>query len=684
MSRLQNRSALTLAILVAIAAPAWAAEKSHPHTAREEARKLDEVVVTASPLKTALDDLARPAEVLTGVALDERRAGTLGETVQSLAGVQSSNFGPGVGRPIIRGLDGSRVQVLANGLSSLDVSTVSVDHAVSIEPFLADSIEVLKGPANLFFGSGAIGGAVNVVDSRLPTERADRFISGRAETRIGTANDERTALFRLDGGVNGIAWHIDGLARETGDIEIPGFVYSSDLRAEEIAEGEDPADFERDTLKNSSTSTNSASGGLSYLGERFFWGGSLSSYVTDYGIPGGAHSHGGGEEEAVRIDLDQSRGDFRFGMNNVGPFKQVSVRATDSEYEHVEMEGSEIGTRFLNDATEARLEAVQNELFGWNGAVGLQYAERDFEAIGDEAFVPPTNSLDNGIFIMQERSFGAFKAELGARHDRVNVEMTSGLSERRFYANSGSLGLRWNASDVWHVSLNLDSAERAPTAEELFSEGAHIATATYEIGDPLLETEQANRAEIGLHFHGERFEGRAALYRTDFNGFIYLADAGIEIDELPVRVWTQADAEFRGWEIEGTATLADGANGKWALRGFADGVTGELDAGGNLPRIAPGRAGLDLTWTMDAWRATAGVVNYQKQNDVAAGETATDAFTLLNAQVAYHWDTQTFGWEAYVQGSNLTDEEARLHTSFLKDVAPLMGRNFTAGLRVFF
>lgn len=683
MSRIQPRSALTLAIVVALSVPAWAAEKSHPHTAREEARKLDEVVVTATPLKTALDELIRPADVLTGVALDERRAGTLGETVQSIAGVQSSNFGPGVGRPIIRGLDGSRVQVLANGLSSLDVSTVSVDHAVSIEPFLADSIEVLKGPANLFFGSGAIGGAVNVVDSRLPTERVDRFISGRAETRLGSANGEGTALFRLDGGLNGFAWHVDGLARETDDVEIPGFVYSSNLRAEEIAEGENPADFERGTLENTSTSTNSASGGLSYLGERFFWGGSLSSYVTEYGIPGGAHSHGG-EEESVRIDLDQSRGDIRFGMNDVGPFKQMSVRATSSEYEHVEMEGAEVGTRFLNDATEARFEAVQNALFGWDGAFGLQYAERDFEAIGDEAFVPPTTSLDTGVFLMQERSFGDFKLELGGRHDRVNVEMTSGLAERRFYANSGSMGLRWNASDVWHLSLNLDSAERAPTAEELFSEGAHIATATYEIGDPLLDAEQANRAEIGLHFHGERFEGRAAIYRTDFNGFVYLADAGIEIDELPVRLWTQADAEFRGWEIEGTATLVEGANGKWALRGFADGVTGELKAGGDLPRIAPGRVGLDMTWTMDAWRASAGVVNYQKQDNVAEGETATDAFTLVNAQLAYHWDTQTFGWEAYVQGSNLTDEDARLHTSFLKDVAPLMGRNFTAGLRVFF
>lgn len=262
--------------------------------------------------------------------------------------------------------------------------------------------------------------------------------------------------------------------------------------------------------------------------------------------------------------------------------------------------------------------------------------------------------------------------------------MANGLADLDFDATSGSVGLRWAPAELWHLSLNLDRAERAPTAEELFAEGTHVATSTYEIGDILLETERANRAELGVHLHGERFEGRAAVYQTRFDDFIYLSDTGLEIDDLPVRVWTQADAEFRGWEIEGTAVLADAANGKWTLRGFADGVDGELDAGGNLPRIAPGRFGLDLGWSLDAWRASLGAVRYRAQDDVAEGETPTDGFTLVNAQVAYHWDTQTFGWEAYLQGSNLTDEDARLHTSFLKDVAPLMGRNLTAGLRVFF
>lgn len=689
MTRSLVRSALALSVAAALSAPAFASDANHPHTAqaaRDEARKLDTVKVTATPLDTALDELARPVDVLAGVGLDDRRAGTLGETVASLAGVQSSHFGPGVGRPIIRGLDGGRVSVLANGLSTLDVSTVSVDHAVAIEPFLADRIEVLKGPANLFFGNGAIGGAVNVVDHRIPTERSERFISGRAEVRTGTGNEEKASLFRLDGGSGNFAWHLDGLLRDTADIDIPGFVYSADLRAEEIAEGEDPDGFERGTLENSATNSRSLAGGFAYLGDRVFWGASLSNYGTDYGIPGGHghHGHGDDDEGGVRIELDQNRSDVRFGLNDLGPLKQVALHATFNDYEHVEFEGTEVGTRFINEATEARLEAVQKEVWGWNGAIGLQYGDRDFEALGDEAFVPASTSRDRGVFLMQERTFGAFKLELGARHDRIDVAMADGLVARDFDTNSSSIGLRWAPADLWHLTLNLDRAERAPGAEELFAEGTHVATSTYEIGDPFLDTETADRAELGVHLHGDRFDGRAAIYETRFDNFIYLAETGLEIDELPVRLWTQADATFRGWEVEGTVTLAEAASGTWTLRGFADGVRAELDAGGNLPRIAPGRFGLDLGWSLDAWRAGLGAVRYRSQDDVADGESATDGFTLVNAQVTYHWDTQTFGWEAYLKGSNLTNEEARLHTSFLKDVAPLMGRNLTAGLRVFF
>ena len=692
MNRTTPRSALALAIFVALAAPQVHAQQGqHPHTARDEAKTLDELVVTASPLASQVEQLARPVEVLTGEALDAQRAATLGETLDRLPGVQNTDFGPGVGRPVIRGLDGTRVQVLANGLPTLDASTVSADHAITVDPFLADSIEVLKGPANLFFGSGAIGGAVNVVDNRIPRERAERFISGRAEVRAGTANSEGATLLRLDGGSGNFAWHFDGLVRDTGDIDIPGFAYSEAQRAEEIAEGEDPSEFDRDTLADSATNTTSTSAGFAWLGERVFWGASLANFATVYGVPGHSHGHehdhGGDhehEEDGVEIDLAQQRTEVRGGINDLGVIQQVTFSGVRNDYEHVEIEGSEIGTRFINDAEQYRLEAVQAPIAGWEGAIGLQYGLRDFIADGEEAFVPATETRDRGLFLLQERAFGAFKLELGARRDKVDVELQDGLASRSFTADSASVGLLWEPLDAWHFTANLDRAERAPAAEELYAEGAHVATSTFEIGDPLLETERANRLELGAHFHAERFDGRAAVYRAEFRDFIYLADTGLEIDELPVRLWTQDDATFTGWEVEGTLLLADLANGRWTLRGFADGVRGELDAGGNLPRIAPTRVGLDLGWTLDAWRAGVGIVNHQEQDRVADGETPTDGFTLLDAQVSYHWDTQTFGWEAYLKGSNLTNEEARLHTSFLKDQVPMMGRNLTAGLRVFF
>ena len=680
MPRLLPRSTLALAVIAALAAPAYANDAAHPHQQRDKARTLDAIKVTASPLDTPVEELARPAAVLAGEALDDQRAATLGETLDGVVGVQNAAFGPGVGRPIIRGLDGSRVQVLANGLSSLDASTVSADHAVTIEPFFAESIEVLKGPANLFFGTGAIGGAVNVVDNRIPRARADRLIGGRAEVRASSGNEEAATLVRLDGGDGKLAWHFSGLVRDTGNIDIPDFAYSAAERAEEIAEGEDPADFDRGTLGNSATNTTSLVGGVAWLGDRVFWGASRSDFATEYGVPG--HSHG--DDEDVTIDMDQARTEAKFGVNALGPFKQITLRGVRNEYRHVEFEGPSPGTRFANDADEFRLEAVQNTLWGWEGAIGLQYGQRDFETVGDEAFVPATDTREEGIFLLQERTFGAFKAEIGARRDRVDVDMTSGLAQRDFTADSASLGLRWAPNETWHFTLNADRAERAPTAEELYSEGPHIATSSYEVGDPTLETERANRYELGAHLHAGRFDGRAAVYRTSFDDFIYLVDVGVEIDDLPVRLWTQADAVFTGWEVEGTVTLAEAANGTWTLRGFADGVRGELDAGGNLPRVAPGRFGAELGWARDGWRSNVGLVSYLEQDRVAAGESSTDGFTLLNAQVAYHWDTTTFGWEAFFKGTNLTDKEARLHTSFLKDKVPMMGRSFTGGLRVFF
>ncbi len=678
---------LAAAILLAIPTLAMGQAASPvPEHEHQTTKTLDVIEVTASPLRNAIDNVARPVTVLAGEALEANRAGTLGETLERQTGVQSSYFGAGVGRPIIRGQDGARVQVVNNGTGTGDVSTVSVDHAVTIEPFLADQIEVLKGPATLLYGSGAIGGVVNVVDGRVPTQQLGRTASGRAELRHGSAADETTGMARFDADAGALTLHADVFRRDSNDYRIPGFAFSPALIAEELAEGETLDEFARDKLPNSSLTTQGGGLGGSWFGEKSWFGASAGTYRTDYGIPPGAHSHEGAEEEEpeiVRLDMRQDRFDFRGGVKDIGPLQEINYRVSRSLYEHTEFEGEEVGTVFDNTGTETRIELVQKEISGWRGAFGLQYGHRDFEAIGEEAFVPPSITTDMGLFVLQERDFGDFKLELGARHDRVEVDPDTASKVKTNATSLGAGGI-WRFSEIMHLSVNVDRAERAPTAEELFSDGPHIATGSFEIGDASLDKESATAAELGLHLHQGRFEGKVSVYRTDYSDFIYLRDTGAEQDDLPVRAWVQGDAEFTGWEAEGIMDLFENQSGLWSVRLFADGVDAELDDGGNLPRIVPGRVGGSLNWSLGSWRARVGATRVADQDDVAELETATDGYTLMDAGLAYHWDIAGAGWEAFFEGRNLTDEDARVHSSFLKDFAPLPGRNLAVGVRVTF
>lgn len=697
MPRNLRPAPLALAVLLALPALAFAqaepeAEADKHEHEHEATRTLETLEVTASPLRNSIDDLARPVEVLTGEALDARKAGTLGETLERQAGVQSSYFGAGVGRPILRGQDGARVQVLSSGTSAMDVSTVSADHAVGIEPFLADQIEVLKGPATLLYGSGAIGGAVNVVDGRVPTAQVGRTVSGRAEIRHGSVDDQTTGMARVDADAGALTLHADLFRRDANDYRIPGYAFSPGLVAEELAEGEDPEHFARGRLPNSELTTEGGALGASWFGERAWFGMAASTYRSNYGIPPGAHAHGGEEEdhegeeeeEVVRIDLRQDRFEARGGVREVGLFEEVNWRVTRSLYEHTELEGDAVGTRFDNDGLEARVEAVQRERNGWRGAFGLQFGHRDFSAVGDEAFVPPSVTRDLGVFALQEKDFGDFKLEFGARHDRVRTDPEGSAPTASVGATSLAAGGLWRFSEAVHLGVNLNRAERAPTAEELFSDGPHVATQSYELGDATLDKEVALSGELGLHLHHGRFDGSVSVFRTQFTDFIYLADTGEELDGLPARAWVQGDATFSGWEAELGVELADNASGLWHLRLFADAVDAKLDDGGRLPRIAPGRVGADLDWSRGAWRARVGVVRVSEQDEVAVMETPTDGYTLVDAGVAYHWDVGSAGWEAFLEGRNLGDQEARAHTSYLKDFAPLPGRNVMAGLRVAF
>lgn len=680
---------------------------------------LDEVIVTATPLRGSAEQLATPVEVLSGEELDRSKAGTLGDTVSKLTGVQTTYFGTGVGRPIIRGQEGPRVQVLSGGIGSMDASTVSADHAVSIEPFLADQIEVLKGPATLLFGSGAIGGAVNVVDGRLAETIPDSPLSGRAEISGNSVNDERTGMFRLDG-VNG-NWvlHVDGVVRDGDDYDIPGYAIVEHDHEEE--EGHEEEEQVKGKLPNSSVSTRAGAVGATWLGEKAYFGMAASTYRTNYGIPDGAHVHGeehdhGDEDEneheeegSVRIDMAQNRLDLKAGVYSPVSFLQsINLRAAYNDYEHVELEGGLPATRFTNTGYEGRLEALQKEWNGWRGAFGVQFGHSDFGAVGEEAFVPSTLTDNLGVFVLQEKDFGPFKLELGGRYDRVDLEPQA-MASRDFDAFNLSAAGIWRINDGFDLRVGLDSSERAPTTEELFAAGAHVATRSIEIGDSGMDTEKGLRGEIGLHWHNERIDAKFAVYQTNFSDFIYLSDTGVEEEGFAVRLWTPSDATFRGAEAEAKVRLADGVSGAWDLRVFGDYVRAELDGsgsrtvafevphgdhthayeveiaqGGNLPRIAPMRFGADLGWSLGGLRASLGAVRYSRQDDVAQGEERSPGYTLVDAHLGYRWDHPETSWEVFLDGRNLTNEEARPHTSLLRDYAPLPGRGIGFGVRAYF
>jgi iron complex outermembrane receptor protein len=609
-------------------------------------------------------------------------------------------------------------------MGNMDASTVSADHATSIEPFLADQIEVLKGPATLLFGSGAIGGAVNVVDGRIARELPDRPLSGRAELRGNSVNDERSGMFRLDGVSGNVVLHVDGLVRNGDDYRIPGYAVIDGLEdhsGHDHEEG-DTDEPRRGRLDNSSVRTRAGGVGATWLGDDGYFGVSASTYRTNYGIPNGAHVHADddhdhdhgdeeeGDEHDVRIDMVQNRFEAKGGIYQPTSFlKNISLRTAYTDYEHTELEAGTPATRFTNRGIEGRLEAVQEQIGGWDGAFGLQFGNSDFGAKGEEAFVPDTGTKNIGLFVLQEKQFGPFKLELGGRHDQVKLDPTGDYRARRFDATNLSAAGIWTLNDAVDLRFGIDSSERAPTNEELYAAGAHIATRSLEIGDANLKTERGQRVELGIHTHSDRVDFSASIYQTKFKDFIYLADTGV-VESLPVRLWTQQDATFKGAEAEALFHLFEGNAGDWDLRVFGDYVKAELDGSGSrsvdiavphgdhnhnytvdlantgyLPRIAPGRVGADLRWSRDGWRASVGAVRYSSQKDVAQNEAPSNGYTLVDAHFAYRWDrTDSNSYEVFLDGSNLTNREVRPHTSLLRDYSPLPGRGVAFGIRAYF
>ena len=652
---------------------------------------LDEIVVTASPLGKSVDELVKPINVLSGDELEREVAATIGETLNNQLGINSGSFGPGVGVPVVRGQSGNRVEILQNSTKVQDASDTSFDHAVSAEPLLADTIEVLRGPAILRYGNGAIGGVINIIDNRIPQESINDT-SGALQLRFNHNNDERVVVGRIDSGNGTWAFHADAVYRESNNISIPGLADRS------VDDDDETSD---EFIENTHSDGKSGSIGLAYTGQDFLIGASINKLDTRYGIPPGAHGEeeeGEEEEEEeeegerVDIDLDQTRYEFRALRSNLaGSFlDKLSAEISYTDYEHVEIEieggEAEIGTSFDVDAIDTRFEAIHKSLNGWDGAIGLQYTTRDFSAVGEEAFVPPSETQEIGLYLIEERSFSFADLELGARISSNTIER-SGASDIDHDTFNFSAALTREFDDRNKFSVAFVHAERAPTAEELLSDGVHVATNSFELGVATLDTEESNSIELNYQFNADVFEINASVYHTDFSDFIYqerdgtffseatesceAAGAGVE-EEIACFTYAQEDATFTGFEIEGIWQLNDSHE----VRLWSDAVRAELDNSGDVPRTPALRIGADWDYTLGAWRASIGIKYTDDQDRPGNLEEETDGNTNVDLSLSHRLDRQ----HIFLNVTNVFDEDIRNATSFIRETAPEPGRAITAGV----
>ena len=646
----------------------------------EPLRELDEIVVSASPRALRGFDAAQPLSVVSGSDLSTRAASSLGETLSREPGVSSTYFGPGSSRPLIRGLGGDRVRLLEGGIGVGDASDTSPDHAVSIEPRSAERIEIVRGPATLLYGSSAIGGVVNVIDRRIPSRVPYDRITGYLEGLAGTVADELTGTIDLSAAFGPFVAHGGALSRDTDDYSIPGFAEvapAADARAGES--GREGQVF--GLLENSFVETRSADIGGSIIGAAGYAGLSYGGLDTRYGVPGL-----GGEAGVVSIDLKTRRWDLKGEWRHSGDrLNSVQWRFGRSDYTHVELEGSAVGTTLLNDSWEGRVEVDHQMVGTLGGAVGIQLSGRDFEAIGDEAFFPPTATDRVGVFLFQEFGLDGLGVQLGTRFEQLKADNVELASATDFHGLSGSVGLNWASEDQISFGASLARSVKFPNAEELYSNGPHLATRAFELGDPDLDQESALSVDGTVRIRQGRLTGALTVFVNRFTDFIYRGEVEEERAGLPVFIFQQANARFVGYEIETEIEVFHSDRHHAALQLFSDYVRAELtEPKSPLPRIPPLSIGFGGLYDGGRLHAHVSARRTARQSRVARLEGETPGYTMVDGSVTYRLFSGRLIHEITLSGTNLSDEEARSHVSLLKDSAPFPGREIQLIYRLAF
>ena len=673
-----------------------------------------DIVVTGVVPKSETDVLSGTS-VLRGAELTRSLRPTIGDTLAKLPGVSATSFGPSASRPVLRGFQGERIRVLTDGIGSIDVSNTSVDHAVIIDPLLAERIEVLRGPAALLYGSSAVGGVVNVIDTRIPRSVPEAGYRLSGIGTYGSAANERTvgAAGDLALGKHFVV-HADGSYTKSGDLRIGGYALTDQRRREALATSRlpvdpantDPIDYAanaavRGTLPNTAAQTWTAGVGASLITDTGSLGVSYSHYDSLYGVPIRYATLPGEGQEAPRLSIVQNRVDLRGEVQTGGGFlDRIRIRTGHATYRHFELapDGA-IGTAFFNNGTEGRLELVQAKRGGWQGASGVQFFNRVFDVKGDEAFLPKNETNQTGLFTVQQLDLGKLKAEAGVRYEMTDVAARTPVGDlrfsdasRRFDAVSGSVGMSYGLTDAVRVGINLSHTERAPSAEELFANGAHAGTQAYELGNPNFRLEKSNGAELTLHAHGTGYSFDASAYYTHFNDYISenqvdpsiceaaAAPSGRTVD-FPCFQSIQADATYYGVEAQGSVLLGQIGGYKINADALGDYVRATIRDQGPAPRIPAARVLGGLEAQSEALAGRVEVEHVFDQNRIRAFETTTPAYTMVNASLAITPFPTNRKLSLTLSANNLFDVDARRAASFLKDFAPLAGRDIRATLR---
>ncbi len=633
-------------------------------------------------------DLAQSTDVSLGEALDQK-VGT---------GIAKRGFGPGAARPIIRGFDGDRVLVMEDGISTGTLSSQSGDHGELLNPSQLERIEIVKGPATLLYSGSAMGGTVNAISRHHALhQHAHQGLRGFVQGSAGSAN-------ALGGGNAGFEYGLgkwmlwgQGGGLRTGDYNSPqGEIFNSRSR---LANG---------------------GGGFGWFGNRTFF--SLDAKYDDgsYGIPFAGEFHGHHEEEGEegaeedegpeleRVSLDSRRQNYRveWGLNNLGSLMDnfiLKLNYTDWKHDEVEFfEGgtSEIGTQFKQQQFTYRGVFEQSKRGPLGGRFGFWGVDRDYDVSGEEALSPPVAQSGFAVFALEELDFERVKFQFGGRLEtqrytpafaergpghagegEEGAEIPDAI-KRKFTGASAAAGMHLNLWRGGAFVTNYSHTYRAPALEELYNFGPHVGNLAFEIGDPNLEAEKGDGIDFSLRHQEGRVRGELNFFYYNFNNFIFPFLTGEVEDGLRVIQFTHRDARFAGTE----ANLGFGLHPNLWLNLGTDFVDAQETVDHTpLPRIPPLRGKVGLDFNRGGLRIAPELILASQQHQTFTDETRTPGYAVVNLKASYTIAQQHLAHQFSVDVFNIGDRLYRNHSSFIKDLAPEIGRGvkFTYMIRFF-